>query len=165
MKYGPLPKLLWFVFVAAALAVVTAASKNEIRIEIDTSKAHSQSEVTVWTAYFLERTAFRSKHNVPVPARGEVTPSFEEETFARSETLKIYDELKAQDRNFHDSYWEAVSGVKKAGFMRAYVWTYLRRSDWPDTERPSDLTQFARWKESHLKNHRPPMMGRLVVDK
>jgi hypothetical protein len=137
-------------------AAFGAAKQNDIRIEIDTSQLRSQSAVTVWTAYLLERTAFRSKHNVPVPARGEVAPSFDEEVFARSETVQIYRELKAKDRSFHDSYWETVSQIKKAGFTRAYVWIYLRRPNWPDKQQPSNLAEFTRWSSANLKNHQAP---------
>ena len=153
------------VFLLVAVVAFGAAEQSDIRIEIDTHRLRSQSAVTVWTAYFLERTAFRSKHNVPIPARGEVAPSFDEEVFARSETVPIYKELKAKDRSFRDSYWETVSQIKEAGFIRAYVWTYLRRPNWPDEQQPPNLKVFMQWSRSNLKNHQIPTIGRLVVDK
>ena len=57
--------------ILGAFAAFGAANKDGIRIEVDSTRVRSQSELTVWTAYLLERTAFRSQHKVPVPSSGE----------------------------------------------------------------------------------------------
>jgi hypothetical protein len=120
--------------------------------------------LTVWAGYLLERTKFRSQHNVPASGGGQLTPSFEEEVSARSDAVQIYTELKEKDGSFHDPYWETVSEIKRAGFIPAYVWIYLRQPDWRAKDAPHDLAAFGRWSQVNLRNHQALTIGRLVID-
>ena len=133
-------------------------------LRYDPDKPNRQSSI-VWLAYLVARTAYREKHHLPTPTHGEIVPSFGEEADARSTAAKTYGELKAKDPKLHDAYWEVLLEVERRQLMPAYVWTYVRRSAWPTSERPANLAAFDRWKEKALRNHRAETYGSLEAGK
>jgi hypothetical protein len=137
------------------------AIEPSIAVEIDPST--NQKSMALWLAYLLAREVYHTKHNLPLPASGEILPSFDEEVSARNDTVQIYQELKEKDKQLHESYWETLTQVKAKGFMEAYVWTYVRRPDWPKSQQPNNLAAFEIWKNANLKNHQPQTVGRLTV--
>ncbi|MBK8857361.1 MAG: hypothetical protein IPN11_06630 [Opitutaceae bacterium] len=90
-----------------------------------------------------------------MPEKGDVRPSFEEEVFARSQAVKVYNEVLARDPGCADSYWSTLAAVEAQGFMKAYVWTHHHRYDWPDKSQPRDLAKFRKWQKKNLKKHVP----------
>jgi hypothetical protein len=100
---------------------------------------------------------------VPLPASGDIAPSFQEEVYARDYAAQIYQEWKAEHKGWSESYWETLSEIKAKGFMDAYVWIYLRQASWPKSEQPEDLVAFQTWGRSLLENHRAETHGALVV--
>lgn len=113
----------------------------------------------------MARAAYRDEHKQPLPSSGEIIPSFNEEISARTTAAQVYQELKAKDKGLHDSYWEILSLVKNKGFMDAYVWTYLRRSEWQSMEKPKNLSAFQEWSKLSLKGHKPQTYGSLAVER
>lgn len=154
------------VFVAISLCAsqLGNAAEPSVAIEIDPHQTN-KSSLAMWMGYLLARNYYRSTHHLPVPASGEIVPSFDEEVAARSDAVQIYQELKEKDKQLHDSYWETLSQIKAKGFINAYVWTFLRRPEWPRNQQPSNLTAFESWKKMNLKDHRPQTVGRLAVHK
>ncbi len=144
-----------------------AIAKNAepgVILRYDPDKPNRQSSI-MWLAYLVAPTAYHEKHHLPTPTQGEIVPSFGEEVDARSTATKTYSELKAKDAKLHDAYWEALLEVERQQFMPAYVWTYLRRREWPASERPANLAAFERWKQKALRNHRAETYGWLEAGK
>lgn len=113
----------------------------------------------------MARAAYRDEHKLPLPPSGEIIPSFNEEIYARTTAAQVYQELKTKDKGLHDPYWEILSLVKKKGFMDAYVWTYLHRSEWQNREKPKSLSAFQEWSSLSLKDHKPQTYGSLAVER
>jgi len=153
--------------IAAAAVVllpgITFAAQN-IAVRFDPTKPN-QKLATIWLGYLLARVAYHEKHNLPVPLSGEIVPSFSEELDARSSATHIYRELQEKDATLKDPYWESLSAVDHRGFMGAYVWTFLRRPQWPSTERPSNLSAFDAWKKQALPKHKAQTYGWLEAGK
>lgn len=137
-------------------------AERGIAIEWDPRES-AEGAGTIWLGYLVARTAYRDKHKFPLPASGEIIPTFAEEVSARSDAATIYQELKVKDKKLHDSYWEQLVKVDANGFMPAYVWTYLHRSGWPEREAPRNLSAFEHWRASALKDHKAQTHGRLAV--
>ena len=137
------------------------AAERGIAIEWD--PRDSEGSGAIWLGYLTARTVYRDKHNLPLPASGEIIPTFAEETAARSDAATIYQELKAKDKKLQDSYWDQMVKVVANGFMPAYVWTYLHRPSWPERDAPRNLEAFTSWRVSALKGHKPETHGRLAV--
>ena len=110
---------------------------------------------TLWIAYATMRLKYRGDHGLALPESGDIRPTFAEEVFARSEAVKIYDEVVATDPTAADAYWDALAKVAANGFMPAYVWTHHKRFDWPESEQPQDLAKFVKWQKKNLKKHVP----------
>jgi hypothetical protein len=127
-------------------------------VRYDPDKPNRQTAV-IWLAYLVARTAFHEKHHLLIPASGEIRPSFAEELDARKTAAQIYRELKAKDAKMRDAYWDVLSQVDEKGFMGAYVWTFLRRPEWPASNRPRNLPAFEQWKQRGLPNHQPQTYG------
>jgi hypothetical protein len=119
----------------------------------------------VWLGYVIARTAYRSEHKVPLPHAGEIVPLFEEEVYAPDLAANTYQQLRAKDKKLRDVYWDDVLKVKSNGFMREYARVYLKRSDWPASQKPKNLHRFESWRRANLKDHRPQTVGQLGVEK
>jgi len=129
------------------------------------SQLPDQGSTTVWLGYLLARAKYREDHKVPLPASGDIPPSFQEEVYARAYAAQIYQEWKAEHKGWSESYWETLSEIKSKGFMDAYVWTYLRQASWPKSKQPENLAAFQTWGRSLLENHRAETHGSLVVNR
>jgi hypothetical protein len=155
--------------IAATVIVLLPAivfAGQGITVRYDPEKPDKKS-AKVWLAYLLFRMAFREDQKLPIPAKeGEmIVPTFEEEVHARKNTAQVYRELKAKERDLQDSYWETISEVDRRGFMGAYVWTFLRRPQWPTAARPANLAAFEAWKKQALPKHKPQTYGWLEAGK
>ena len=140
------------------------AKDDGFTIEIDPQLPDTGS-TTVWMGYLLARAKYREDHHVPLPAAGEILPSFQEEVYARDYGVRIYQEWKAENKGWKEPYWETLSEINTKGFLDAYVWTYLRRHDWPKSDQPKNLTAYKDWSDSLLKNHHVQTHGSLVLNR
>jgi hypothetical protein len=138
------------------------AKDKDITIQVDTHLPE-QNSVTVWLSYLLARANYRDDHKLPLPASGDIIPTFQEEVYARATAAQIYQELKDENKGSPpDPYWETLLEVKKRDFLGAYVRTYLRRPSWPKGDEPNNLAAFQSWARSRLKNHTPQTHGSIV---
>lgn len=119
----------------------------------------SQDDMTGWLAYLGARSTYREQHKVRSGAKGEIRPSFNEEVEARQMALMMTSLTGSKP----GGYWSAVARVAQAGFMKEYVWTYLRQPDWPESQRPPRLAAFQAWARTNLKNHKAETRGKLVA--
>jgi hypothetical protein len=146
-----------------AIARLGFAAQN-ISVRFDPDKPNAKS-AAIWLGYLMARVVYHDKHKLPTPAAGEIIPSLGEEVDARSAASQVYRELKAKDANLKDAYWEILSDVDRRGFMAAYVWTFLRRKQWPASERPFNLAAFETWRKQALPNHKAQTYGWLEAGK
>jgi hypothetical protein len=146
---------------AISLPAVCNAKEPGVAIQFDPNTPNAE----IWLGYLISRTAYRLKHKLPLPESGIIVPGFDEEVDARTGAAQIYQELKEKDKGLHDTYWETLSQIKAKGFMNAYVWTYLRRPNWPKSQQPRNLAAFQNWSRSLLQNHKAVTYGALSVDR
>jgi hypothetical protein len=117
----------------------------------------------LWIGYLFARMEFVSRNGgryTRVP--GVITPIYDEEVFARGEAAKMYRALRSQGKGTDSPYFNDLDKIDAAGFMREYVWQYLRRDSWgaaPDTLRGSE---FERWARVNLTGHTPETRGRVA---
>lgn len=144
-----------------ALPAVCSAKEPGVAIQFDPNTPNAE----IWLGYLLSRAAYRVKHKLPLPESGIIVPGFDEEVDARTGAAQIYQELKEKNKRLHDTYWETLSQIKAKGFMNAYVWTYLRRPNWPKNQQPRNLAAFQSWSTSLLKNHKAVTYVALAVER
>jgi hypothetical protein len=149
--------------VVVLLPAITFAAQA-ISVRFDPDKPNEKS-AAIWLGYLIARVAYHDKHNLPIPPSGEIIPSFDEELDARKAATQIYRELKEKDAKLKDPYWETLSEVDRRGFLAAYVWTFLRRQQWPAVARPANLAAFEAWKNQALPKHKPQTYGWLEAGK
>lgn len=131
------------------------AGMKNVAISFNDRRLPQTTAGAFWTAYGVMRLKYREDNGLPLPEKGDVRPSFEEEVFARSQAVKVYNEVLARDPGCADSYWSTLAAVEAQGFMKAYVWTHHHRYDWPDKSQPRDLAKFRKWQKKNLKKHVP----------
>ncbi len=155
-------RLLVAICCAAELSSRCLAASNGTVIEIDPTL--SKDAVGAWLLYVGARSTYRDQHKLTSPSSGEIVPTFEEEVSARETAAQLYwlTQTSGQQR---DRYWETMKKVEAAGFMRQYVWTYLRRSTWPASQAPRNLQAFDNWRRSNLRNHKAETFSRLMAAK
>ena len=56
-------------------------------------------------------------------------------------------------------YFNDISNVADAGFLREYVWVYLHQPSWTQVPNGLNLAEFDQWRESNLRNHKPETEG------
>lgn len=107
-----------------------------------------------WIAYSLARSTCQIAIGGDNPAR---VHSFECELRSRKILVQAWQKHKANvdvSAAATDVYLDDLSGVSDDGYLYEYVWTYLRRDDWPTPGR-LQLADFKRWKQSALAQHKP----------
>lgn len=149
---------------AIALPTVCNAREPGVAIQFD-PKTPNEKVAVIWLGYLMARVAYRDEHKLPMPQSGAIFPGFDEEVYARTAAVEIYQELKDKDKRLQDTYWDTLSQIKTKGFMNAYVWTYLRQANWPKSQQPGSPAAFQNWSRSLLNNHRAVTYGSLAVDR
>jgi hypothetical protein len=149
---------------AIALPNLCLAKEPGVAIQFDPNTPNEKVAV-IWLGYLMARATYRPQHKLPLPQSGTISPAFDEEVYARTAAAEIYQELKEKDKGLHDPYWEILSQIKAKGFMKAYVWTYLRRAHWPKSQQPGSLSAFQNWSHSLLKHHKAVTYGSLAVER
>lgn len=143
---------------------VSAFAAPAVVVRFDPDKPNTIS-APIWLGYLMARAVFHEKHGLPMPVSGEIIPSFEEEVDARTSASQIYRELKEKDAKLKDPYWETLLDVRRHSFMGAYVWTFLRRKQWPAAAQPANLPAFHEWRRRALPKHTPQTYGWLEAGK
>lgn len=112
-----------------------------------------------WLGYIMERQVYINEHKDQYDLMpGIIVPKFADEYAARMSLTQIWKELKEKDNTLNDRYLSALELVLNAGFMREYVYAYLRLPSW---KKPAKLKleRFESWKKQNLKNHKAEFHG------
>jgi hypothetical protein len=149
--------------VVAARARVKAEAEAAGRIAIVWDPATPQQESTLWLAYLYARAAYAvSAANADFTV-GEREASFEEEVRGRSTAVNMFRALRYNDAQPASDYFSDIDRVEAAGFLREYVWSYLRRESWGPAPAGLDLAGFEAWRRIHLKDHVPVTHGKIRI--
>ncbi|HEY2590398.1 MAG TPA: hypothetical protein VGI35_02300 [Steroidobacteraceae bacterium] len=140
----------------------TAAAPRYVEILWD--PATPAGERKLWTVYLYTRAAAAASESdtAPLPL-GVRPPTFEEEVRARRVTVGLFRQLERDDPDFGSRYFDDLDRVEAAGFMREYVWRYLKQPSWPAQPPELQLAQFDAWRAVHLRYHVPITYGRIAV--
>ncbi|MFC1497356.1 hypothetical protein ACFLS1_02640 [Verrucomicrobiota bacterium] len=139
------------------------ADEAGISFVIEGDGSLSDKLAASWLCYLMGRltyvTAHEDQYNL-LP--GYNVPKFEEEVEGRNKLAQIWKELKAKEDYLNDKYLDELELVLDAGFMREYVWVYLKRLSW---KRPTGLktNSFQNWAKKKLKDHEVETYGNLRV--
>ena len=143
------------------LPVVVAAKpkkdKSQVHVTIDQEglEGRPQPVSSAWMGYGLARATWVAqnvieKPEVPRPYRR----SFEEELAGREGLTKIWSELKQSDATAVDPYLDALARVLESGFLREYVWVFLKSDDWAAAPEGLRLGELEAWKAANLAGHK-----------
>jgi hypothetical protein len=67
--------------------------------------------------------------------------------------------VKKKEPTISNRYLDELLRVYASSFIREYVWTYLRRSDWGAEPNGLRLEPFRAWVDENLKDHRVQTMA------
>ncbi len=141
----------------------SVASVPSVDVSIVWDPATPPSERPLWTAYLYTRAALvaTESEDVAFPA-GDHAASFNEEFRGRLIAVNLYRQLRRRDPAFTSAYFADLDRVETAGFLREYIWDYLRKPSWtePDGLR---LAAFDTWRATHLRGHVAETHGRIAV--
>ena len=122
------------------------------------------NERKLWTIYLYTRAALAASESDagPLPL-GIREPSFEGEVRARRVAVGLYRQLDRDDPDFGSRYFDDLDRVESAGFMREYVWRYLKQPSWSAPPAGLQLAEFDAWRTAHLRYHVPVTYGHIAV--
>jgi len=147
--------------VAAARARARAEAEAAGKVAIVWDPATPREESRIWLAYLFARAAYAVSEHSGAAAPADRDASFEEEVHGRTTALNMFRALRHTDGRVASAYFSDIDRVEAAGFLREYVWTYLRRDSWHATPPGLDLAAFDTWRATHLKDHVPVTHGRI----
>lgn len=142
--------LLWIL----ACAQVAAEPPTGPQVTIDESL-----EVTPAAAWMGYGVQFASEV-------GSESAGFEREVAARQALVEMWVELQAakpKRSRAPDAYLDELTAVYRAGFLREYVWVFLRELAWVAPQEPLSLERFTSWKAVNLKDHTPQTRARVEL--
>lgn len=121
------------------------------------------AERKLWTVYLYTRAALVASESdaTPLPL-GIYAPTFEGEVRARRVAVGLFRELERNDPDFGSRYFDDLDRVEAAGFMREYVWRYLKQPSW-SAPPGLQLARFDAWRAVHLRYHVPVTHGQIAV--
>jgi hypothetical protein len=148
-----------------SVEVAAAGDDRDVQIVLDPATMRDQNAAPVWLGYIMARAVYIDKHQgLYKGQKGTITPRFEEELKARDSAVQIYTELKEKDKSVSSPYFDDLTEIRKAGFLKEYVWTFLRQSTWSTPPTPDRLALFKEWMDRHLPNHKAETHGSIVVN-
>jgi hypothetical protein len=147
----------------AGAAAAASPPATDVKVEIVWDPATPAPEGRIWMTYLFTRAAFAARDRATDGATtGESEPTFEEEVRARKMAISTFRELRNSDGALTSTYFGDVDRVEAAGFLREYVWRYLRRESWNTVPLGLDLSGFDEWREIELSRHVPVTHGRIA---
>ena len=138
---------------AFASVVQSQPAKREVRIRVN--RFADKTDTLIWTSYGVALAAWTSENldSSKIP-EGVFQPSFAAEVAARQSQLKIWAEMIEKEPRTN-TYIEAVALASSAGFLREYVWSFHRLSEWGTPPVDLRLPEFEEWRTAHLQGHKP----------
>ena len=157
-----LPRCGILLAVLCLVVLPSHARERDLAIAVEVDPTGPEKEGAVWLAYVLARARYVGEHIASYPRQiGPITPLFEEEVEARSTVAEIYEELRAKDRELDVPYFNDLVRVAKGGFVREYVWHYLRQPAWKQVPADLKMEPFEAWRRTNLAEHKAIARGRL----
>jgi hypothetical protein len=148
--------------VVEARARAAAAADPSVKVAILWDPETPEEESRIWLAYLFARAAFAANETDGGPAVGERESTFEEEVRGRTIALTTFRALKQEPAPLASAYFNDIDRVEAAGFLREYVWSYLRSKKWDAQPAGLDIAGFETWRAEHLPNHKPVTHGRIA---
>jgi hypothetical protein len=148
--------------VAQARARAAQPGDSSVKVAILWDPETPEGESKIWLAYLFARAAFAANETVGGPAVGERESSFDEEVRGRQIALTTFRALKRDSAQPESVYFSDIDRVEAAGFLREYVWSFLRHASWTSRPENLDLAGFETWRAEHLSHHTPVTHGRIA---
>jgi hypothetical protein len=148
--------------VAQARERLAKPADSSVKVAILWDPETPEGESKIWLAYLFARAAFAANETAGGPAVGERESSFEEEVRGRQIALTTFRALKRDSAQPESAYFNDIDRVEAAGFLREYVWSYLRHPSWKTAPEKLDLAGFETWRAEHLAHHQPVTHGRIA---
>ena len=103
----------------------------EWTIHLDPRTQTSVAVAAAWTMYAGTKVLVRTGEYFDMfpEARGHDSP-FDEECYARNAMTETWQARTEQTAA--DPYLDLLAQVRRAGFIREYVWRFVREPSWPD---------------------------------
>ena len=139
-----------------------AQAAPDVNVAIVWDPATPPQESKIWLTYLFARAAYAASEHGAGPALGEREASFEEELRGRTIAVAAFREMRGQEAGLASTYFSDVERVEAAGFLREYVWQYLRRDSWTAVPGGLDLRAFEAWRAVHLRDHVAVTHGRIA---
>jgi hypothetical protein len=137
----------------------TKPKKPRYTVNLHKAAARDVAVAAAWTVYggtiALIRTGdYAADHP---EAAGHDSP-FDEECYARDAMAEFW-QVAAEKKDATEPYLDLLATIRAAGFMREYVWAFLRADSWIQPQNLK-LGEFDEWRTAKgLQDHQPQTMA------
>jgi hypothetical protein len=128
-------------------------------INLHSSVRSNATVAAAWTTYAGTKVLMRTGQYFTMypQLQGRNTP-FDEEYFARDAMAEFW-AAQPPEKQRIDPYLLLLARIRAAGFLREYVWTFLREPAWPQPA-GLEIQRFETWAtQNRLADHKPPMLA------
>ncbi|HUN28142.1 MAG TPA: hypothetical protein VMU67_17730 [Steroidobacteraceae bacterium] len=149
---------------ASSAATARTVVERHVNIAIEWDPTTPVNEREIWMAYLFTRAAHvaRESEHEQLPL-GERAASFDEEVRARRVAVNMFRQLARAHPALSSVYFSDLDRVDAAGFLREYVWRYLKGASWTAEPGSLRLAAFDTWRRTHLRNHVPETHGGIAL--
>ncbi len=124
-----------------------SATAQNITISQQRFNQYSIHEKTFWVGYGVAQANWSLRHKTK-------RSSFGREVYVLGAALQIWSELKEKNRAVRSKNIDQMAYARRAGFLKEYIWAYLRRQSWKQPQKLR-MAAFYKWAKRNLKGHRP----------
>jgi hypothetical protein len=133
--------------------------RPQLAINLHGSVQRNATVAAAWTTYAGTKVLLRMGEYVKLhPETAGHDSPFDEECYARDAMAEFW-AVQPEEKRRLDPYLQLLADVRDAGFIREYVWQFLRGPSW---SQPADLRPdaFRTWAaENGLSEHRAPTLA------
>jgi hypothetical protein len=162
-------KILGFCLVYLMLSLSFAAAQESspkfivIMDENLVAEDANPSIAAAWYGYALSHVNWVNDHYKDKDPTKDYKLTFEEELFCRNNMVQIWSEIQEKTPGLTDTYLDEVLGVRDAGFLDEYVWTYHAQEGWPLPE-DLKLEEFNDWMAQNLSQHESKTLAGIQIE-
>jgi isocitrate dehydrogenase len=158
---GKLINIVFLFITFSSCVIADEESKRKVTIAINPASASEVDRLSS-TAFGISLANWvQENENIDTLSDGVFKPSFQALYSAFNRQITIWNELSENDPK-KSIYMDDLVKVYNSGFMKEYIWTYHKDTDWKNVDELK-MDEFEAWANQNISEHKPRLEARLKL--